>query len=240
MTLKKTTSLTIIILIALQLVFVQNYSLGKANNLRTSQGKIFNGMYANYTFEIQQTTYFEANTGFTYTNDVGHFYNVTWWIEGRGTHTWLENLQSRLISDTSGVWSFDNNVHTPVWIFTNHSVGDLILIAVGDDGERIYNITGDQSYYHPNYGNRYVWVLQNIFFPDSLAYYEKTTGILIDGYFIFHMGQDNYNLTLTETNIFSYYQGGDTPPLYLLIIIIAITGICILVIVRKRKLEPKA
>jgi hypothetical protein len=236
---KKKVYLILFLLITTQVLISIPNSLGQVESPRTSQSKIFDGMFANYTFELYITSYREANSGFKYVHQWRSLYNVTWWIDGNSTHTWHENSNTRLTSNASIGLSFGNNVHTPVWIFTNHTIGDLILIAVDADGERIYNITGDQTYDHPIYGLKNVWVLQNLFFRSSIAYYEKRTGLLIDGNFVYGIGRYNYNLTLTDTNIFSHYQenGGEIPPLYILIIIIAITGIFIILIAWKRKLS---
>jgi hypothetical protein len=237
MTSKKKVYLIVIIFITTELLISESYSLGDIENLRTSQSEIFDGMYANYTFEIFITSYREANSIFRYRREWGSIFNVTWRIDGNGTYTWHENIQTRLTSNASSGWSFGNNVHSPIWLFTNHSIGDLVLIAVDLHGDHIFNITRDLTYRHPIYGNMEIWVLQDIVFPQSLAWYEKSKGLLINGTFVYTMGWYHYNLTLTESNLFLQYQGtgGQIPPFYILFIILIITAIIIFVILRKKK-----
>jgi len=213
------------------------YIVGEKSILRTTQGKVFDKMYANYTFEIYIKSYTKYNSVFKYTHDSGDYYNVTWWISGYGTNTWLENKQTRLTSNSSGGLSFGNGVHAPIWLFTDLTVGDIILIAVDARGDQIFNVTRELTHNHPIYGLMNIFVLQSLVFPLSVVWYERSTGILLNGTFMHTLGLSNYNLTLTDTNIFSYYQAfyGETPPLYILFIVIGITGIITIVILRKRK-----
>jgi len=51
-----------------------SYSLIVKGNPRTSQGKIFDGLYANYTYAFGLT----YNIGFSYVHDTGDLYNVSW------------------------------------------------------------------------------------------------------------------------------------------------------------------
>ena len=68
--------------------------------IKMSQGKIFNGMYANYTFETQTTSYYRYNSIFKYTHESGDIFNVTWYGVGSSINTWLENIETRLISNS--------------------------------------------------------------------------------------------------------------------------------------------
>jgi hypothetical protein len=53
------------------LTFIPN----SAGELKISDSKIINGLYANYTFEYGPP----QATSFKYVHDSGNIYNVTWW-----------------------------------------------------------------------------------------------------------------------------------------------------------------
>ena len=65
------------------------------NTLKVSQAEIFDGMIVNYTFD-------GYNSGFEYIFDSGDNFNVTWWVEGSGPSTWVEDASNRLISMGAG------------------------------------------------------------------------------------------------------------------------------------------
>ena len=163
-------------------------------NINISQAEIFDGMIVNYTFEMGVP----VNTGFTYKYDSGNIFNVTWWLDGVGSSTWVEDDSNRLINMASGPIVFGNGVHTPVWIFTNVSLYDLVPIVVDGDGDHIFNITKERIFNIPGFGSVEVWQLEDLTFPGGIAWYEKSTGILIKGDFAVGMG--TYTLEFYNTN----------------------------------------
>ncbi|MFX1478907.1 MAG: hypothetical protein ACFFCI_12320 [Promethearchaeota archaeon] len=225
---KKTVYFLITLLSLSTFLVFTSYSFGEENKLQTSQGKIFNGLYANYTF-VSVLTY---NTMFTYNYDTGAFYNVTWLVQGSGTGSWLENIQTRITLNSSG--GFGNGVHAPVWVFTNLTVGDNVFIAVDGVGDHPFNVTSELSVTYPGFGSLNIWVLQDTLYPSSLIWYERSTGLLLNGTFIYFAG--SYTFTLTATNMFSHYQGGKGGiPGYNVFVIITMAAIFSLIIIKKRK-----
>ena len=79
-----------------------------------------------------------------------------------------------------------------------------------------------------------VWVLQELINPSRIAWYEKTTGLLINGTFPNFL--DDYNLTLTATNMFSHYQPpSDGIPGYTLVVFLPLTVLMTVLVMRKWK-----
>ncbi|GAH70605.1 unnamed protein product, partial [marine sediment metagenome] len=60
-----------------------------------------------------------------------------------GSLTWYVDSQTRL---TSGGSTFGDGVHTPIWIFTNVSLSDTVLIDVGYDGDHEFNVSNELVY----------------------------------------------------------------------------------------------
>ncbi len=209
------------------LTFIPNSS----GELKLSESKIFNGLSANYTFS-QGTPY---STGFEYVHHSGDIYNVTWWQNSSLPGIWQENLQTRLISNNTGFGtSFNNGAHTPVWLFSNISLGDSISIAVDGIGDHTFNVSSEISAAYAGFGNLDIWVLQDLFYPSNLVWYEKSTGLLLNATFQWFGG--SYMLTLTDTNMFSHYQPpSDGIPGYTLVVLLPLTVLMTVLVMRKRK-----
>ncbi len=204
------------------------------DDLRISQGKIFDGMYGNYTLDFMESV---NNSCFTYTRVSGNLYNVTW-VNVGGTSSWIENKLTRITSNASGYYSIRNGRHSFLWLFTNISLGNLTLIAVDGVDNHLFNVSEELTCNYPCVGDIDVWVLQDLFEPSGVAWYEKTTGILINGTFVWH--DDNFSLTLTSTNIFEYYQYQDFVleiPGYNLIVFIPLIVVILLGLLWKIKIK---
>ena len=208
-----------------------SYSFG---DLQTSQGKIFNNFYADYDFESSGPT--EPST-FEYTYDSSGLYNVTWTVGTSLPAYWQEDIDTRLTSNVDGFGiNFGNGVHAPVWAFTNMTLNDTVPIAVDGIGDRDFNVSDELSINYPGFGSLDIWVLQFTGFPSREAWYEKSTGLLLNGTFPNFL--DDYNLTLTATNMFSHYSAKRIPG-YSLFAFIPLTLIITYVIIRKQKPKLK-
>ncbi|MFX1345019.1 MAG: hypothetical protein ACFFAI_07905 [Promethearchaeota archaeon] len=171
----------------------------ETSDLNISQAEIFDGMFINYTFDVEGMI---INSGFSYEHHSGSSFNVSWWLEGLGTNRWVEDDTSRLIS-MSG--AFDNGSHSPLWIFTDSDLYDLVPISVADEGDHIFSITKEEIFNIPGFGSIGVWRLEDVSFPEGIVWYEKSTGILIKGFFDYSTG--NYSLDFLNTNaVFSNVQ----------------------------------
>ena len=119
-------------------------------------------------------------------------------------------------------------------MFTNLTLNDTVPIAVSIIGDRTFNVTDELSINFPGFGSLDIWVLQDITWPSRIAWYEKSTGLLLNGTFPNFL--DDYNLTLTATNMFSDDNGGGGGiPGYSLFAFIPLTIIITFVIIRKQK-----
>ena len=173
------------------------------NTLRSSAlSPVFDGMYVNYIFS-EGPTYFTTN--FSYSHVSGSLFNQTWNLGGMGEATWLVDIQTRIIS---GSFGFVDGSHDPVWIFTNASLGDTIPISVDGVGDHSFLVSDDLVYDLPSYGPIDVWELEDLTFPGGVAWYEKSTGLLINGtFFYLDLGTHNYTFSFMETNVeFTYYE----------------------------------
>ena len=188
-------------------------------------------MYANYTFGPGLT----YASGFKYAIDSGDMYNVSWWVNGSGSGLWQEDLQTRLISNFAGSGpNFGVGIHAPVWVFTNITLGDSVPIAIDGVGDHPFNVSDEITFSYPGYGDLNIWVLQDDWYPSSLIWYEKSTGLLLNGTFMWFSG--SYVLTLTETNMFSHYQPStDEIPGYILVVFLPITIVITVLVLRKWK-----
>jgi hypothetical protein len=156
------------------------------------------GLYIEYFFGQIGAGY---NSQFSYTPYVGGLYNVTFEIEEIDTYVWQIDPKTRIMHGDS---LFGDGAHTPVWIFTNTSLYDTIPIAVGNEGDHNFYVARDLIYDLPGFGLINVWELEDLTEPGGIAWYEKSTGILINGTFIYG-GGINYDLKFIDTNaVFSY------------------------------------
>lgn len=225
----KATTYFLVILLSLSIIATfSSYSFGESGNLRTSQGKIFDGLYANYTYDDVAEPV--RNSSFNYAYDSGDFYNVSWWLEDFGTETWLENIQTRIILNSTSVYA--NGYHTPTWVFTNLSIGDLIPIVVDGDFDHSFNVTDELTVIYPGFESLDVWVLEDLVYSNH-AWYERNTGLLINGTFLWPTG--GYIFTLTATNMFQSSQSGadNGVPSFEIFLILPIISIVSLIILRR-------
>jgi hypothetical protein len=209
------------------LTFIPNSS----GELKLSESKVFNGLYANYTFVSGPP----VSSGFNYVSDSGDLYNVSWWVNGSSLGKWQENIQTRLTSNVVGGGpNFGSGVHTPVWLFANVSLGDSISIAVDGIGDHTFNVSSEDSISYPGYGSLDVWVLEDLFYPSNLVWYEKNTGLLLNATFQWFSGI--YTLTLTDTNMFAHYQPPtDGIPGYSFAVFLPLAVLMTVLILRKWK-----
>ena len=225
----KTTTYFLLILLSFSIFATfTSYSLIVKGNLRTSQGKIFDGLYANYTYDFGIT----YNIGFSYVHDTGDLYNVSWQSlqPAFSFGYWVENIQTRLISNSNSL--FGNGNHTPIWVFTNLSIGDLIPIAVVQSPDHIFNVTDEITVNYPGFGSLNIWVLEDLIYSTHV-WYERSTGLLINGTFQRSMGYTIF--TLTTTNMFQSSQSGadNGVPSFEIFLILPIISIVSLIILRR-------
>lgn len=201
--------------------------------------KIFDDMYLNYSFTIFDEI-LSIQYSYTYLSDGIFHNNYSLYSEGSLMQggSWDVNSQTRMMFNSYGGISFGSGYHTPLWIFTDISIGDEIPIAVDAEGDHVFNVSRELSYKFPGVGTLNLWELQDLSFPDAVVWYERTTGILINGTFIYYGGLSFYIFGFGGTNAISVSKAGDKViPGYNLYILIGILCIVSTLIVKRKKKE---
>ncbi|MEX2684733.1 MAG: NosD domain-containing protein [Candidatus Sigynarchaeota archaeon] len=109
------------------------------------------------------------------------------------------NVATREIVDDHGS-GFYNGTHEPMRIFTNVQVGSTVLISVINYGDQQFTITGT-AFLHAMNRPFECWVLES---PEgSIAYYEKYSGVLVNGtfYYYFLTIKLSYSIVIRNTSI---------------------------------------
>lgn len=200
----------------------------------TPDSGIFDGLYIAHNYTVSSMI-FKSN--FSFSEDPIGTYNVTWDVTLLGSFSWNEYIANRRIFNT-GSSGFHDFSHTLVWIQTNVGLSDIVPITVGVVGDQNYTITGQLVHKIAGFGYVEVWVLQNLLYPLGEVWYEKSTGLLLKGTFIW--GGGNYTLEFLDTNAdFTYVGSPDTSKIpgynhFLLIGLLIIVPI-IIIRIKKRK-----
>lgn len=162
---------------------------------------LFDGMYLNYNFNLANI--YIGPTQVLYTQISGSKFHALWEGVLSGLpliNHWDVDTQTRIMENGGGNFYFGDNSHTPIWTFTDISISDLVYIAVDGEGDHTFLVSGDIIYDIPYFGPVEAWVLEDLTLPGGIAYYEKSTGILIKGTFGYAGGMYNYTFDLTDTN----------------------------------------
>ncbi|MFX0133993.1 MAG: C25 family cysteine peptidase, partial [Candidatus Hodarchaeota archaeon] len=161
---------------------------------------IFDDLYINHLFSLYGIP--DVPSSFRYSHESGEIYNVEWEKDFYGKSFWDIDKQTRIIEDCYGSLAFVDGSHTPAWIHTNVALNDIIPITVDGIGDHDFQITSQLLYDLPGVGIVEVWLLEDLETP-GIAWYEKSTGILLDGTFYWDfMGYlYNYTFKFVDSNI---------------------------------------
>jgi branched-chain amino acid transport system substrate-binding protein len=178
--------------------------LNLGNNINISLlyvSELFDGLYIKHTLITGGESPVVLHTNYTYRSINSLIYEECFGSDYIGAHltlTWMVDAQTRIMSGGS---SFGDAAHTPAWIFTNTSLYDIIPIAVNGDGDHIFFVTRELTYDLPGLGPVGVWEVEDLLVPGGIAWYEKSTGILLNGTFIpSSMPVYNYTFHFIDTN----------------------------------------
>ncbi|MFW9872922.1 MAG: CARDB domain-containing protein [Candidatus Thorarchaeota archaeon] len=163
---------------------------------------LFDGMYINYSFNLANI--YIGQTQVSYTQLSGSKFHTLWEgiLSGMPlTNHWDVDTQTRVMENGDGNFYFGDNHHTPIWIFTDISISDIVYIAADGEGDHAFLVSGDIIYDIPDFGPVEAWVLEDLSLPGGIAYYEKSTGVLLKGTFCYVGGMFNYTFDLTQTNV---------------------------------------
>ncbi|MFX0043690.1 MAG: CARDB domain-containing protein [Candidatus Hodarchaeota archaeon] len=220
-----------------------------SNNILTKQVllldiTLFDGMYIEHVLDFNG---YIIDSKFTYSYLSGNLFHLSWDVEYAGMPAqsyWDEDYTTRMMYNPGGNFLiFTPGIYTPVWIFTDVNVGDNIPIAVDGEGDHTFRIARSLVYDLPGFGKIGIWELVDQSAPGGILWYEKSTGILINGTFVYS-GSYYYTFDFVDTNLeFEYVTGGDGAgaiPGYNLFIILGI--LCIITIFslkmkHRRKIE---
>ena len=221
-----------------------------SNNYFTKQLPIlditlFNGMYIEHVFDFGGILF---DSKFTYSYLSGNLFHVNWDAKfGVETYQsfWDEDYQTRMMYNPGGTFlTFSPGIYTPVWIFTDVDVGDNIPISVDGEGDHTFRVSRSLVYNLPSFGNVGIWELVDQTQPGGIAWYEKSTGILINGTFFFSGGAAYYSFDFVDTNVeFEYVSDGDGDGaipgynLFIMLGILCIISIFSLKIKHRKKIE---
>ncbi|NVM52662.1 MAG: hypothetical protein HWN66_03080, partial [Candidatus Helarchaeota archaeon] len=186
-------------------------SLNPINLSIYSNSILFDHFYYNWTALVNNNPFlpYKGVENYTYLGGNTFRCNETF-IQGNDP----PNYDSRDVNNetrffpTSNYWG--NNVHDWVWIFKNTTIETKnipISVFTGLESEHLFNVTSekviniDGMYYN-------VWELKDD--QGSIAYYEKNTGILINGTFIF-TGTNTWAISMVETNVL--FPSNDNSPM---------------------------
>ena len=159
-------------------------NLDQNSSLHVNQCELFDYLYMNHT-----ATFFMGGpldvgaSSFEYWQISANAFHVRWYAEDFGLTEWDVDIRNRIMDNSSGVLTMGDGNHDPTWIFSNVSLGDFVSIANDGMGDRIFNVTGELNYNLPGHGNVDIWVLEELTNPASVLWYEKVTGLLINGTF---------------------------------------------------------
>jgi len=181
------------------------------NNIATEllsirETKLFDGMFVSYIWTIFGEV---KPSDFTYSYVSGDIFHVDWYMDEGGSPShmyWDVDSQTRIMENSGGDgWQFGDGVHTPIWIFTDVSLGDEILIAADAEGDHLFSVAGELIYDLPGFGLIEVWELEDLTTPGGIVWYEKSTGILLNGTFYYAGGAGWYTFDFIDTNVeFTY------------------------------------
>jgi len=177
-------------------------------------------------------------SNFTYKEFTPDTYNVTWDLFV-STGSWSVDVSTRTMKYIDlGNPNFAPGISEVGWIHTNVSLHDLVPIAVIGMGDAVFEVIGELVYDLEGFGKIEVWVLEDIVFPNAIVWYEKSTGIMLNGSFI--GPAVNYTFAFLDTNAhFEYYTppgGGGGIPGYNIIFFVTVIGVFSLIVAfRKRK-----
>jgi len=159
--------------------------------------KLFDGLYVKHIFNLMGSIY---NTNMTYSFYDGRLFHERWNLEYMGmtmAYSWMVDALTRVMSGGS---SFGDGQHSPIWLFTNISLYDTIPIGIFSEEDHNFYVARDLIYILPGFGPVEVWELEDLTLPGGLAWYEKSTGILLNGTFFYGGGAGNYTFDFVDTN----------------------------------------
>lgn len=181
---------------------------------------IFNELYINHTCNLGTI---EGFSHVSYNHSLNAFHNVKRELNISNSYfngEWDVDGHTRVMENSTGSFYFGDGLHTPFWVFREIEIGDTLPIASRYGLDYNYKVTDKIIHEFSGAGLVEVWVLQQLEFEGGIAYYEKSTGILLNGTFINDAtSNDTYYFIDTNANftyvylpgIFQLFSDADSP-----------------------------
>jgi hypothetical protein len=160
------------------------------------EGPVFDLMYIDHYFSSGPMGY---DSTISYLIDLNSNFKAYWNVAGM-VGSWDIDLDTRIMSNCVSP-CFVEGTHTPFWISTNAQLNDIIQICVNGEGDHNFQISDDLIFDLPGFGLIEVWELEDLTVPSGVAWYEKSTGILLNGTFFYGGGANNYTFDFVDTNV---------------------------------------
>ncbi len=157
---------------------------------RRVESSIFDGLYIDHML----TDAIQTPAQFSYIYLGGNIFNETW---TGNMSTWQVDNKTRVMSGGS---YFGDGDHTPAWIYRNVKLSETIPIATILEGDHNFTVVGETTHSFPGYGDLDIWILQDNTYPDAIVWYEKNSGILLNGTFVHLGGTNEYTFDFVLSN----------------------------------------
>ena len=171
---------------------------------------IFSGLYINHSCNLGTI---EGVSHVSYNQSLSAIYNVKRELNISNSYfsgEWDVDGNTRVMENSSGSFYFGDGLHTPFWVFREIQLGDTLPIASRDGINYDFKVTDKIIHEFSGSNLVEVWVLQQLEFEGGIAYYETSTGILLNGTFINDVtSNDTYNFLDTNANFTYVYLPGN-------------------------------
>jgi len=176
------------------------------------EGMLFTGMYMNYTYSATQAGV--TSPAMPITISYAHHHDTLFEEKqfvpeypGQQEQVYLVDMATRRMFNIPGVPP-ELIMHTPYWIFPNVSIDDYVLIMTPPGGDMVCVVTEEVMCNMPGLGLIEVLVLQDPRFEDAYLWYERSSGILLNGTIsFFFYGQFlsiHYGFNCTNAKVIQY------------------------------------
>ncbi|MFX0098785.1 MAG: hypothetical protein ACFFCS_04330 [Candidatus Hodarchaeota archaeon] len=195
----------------------------------------FDGMYYNYTFTTNASglpSNSSASDTFIPHSSESDLFVVTSYIAERNVNETDRVISQSLSSDIG------DGTHEWTWIPADSEMNGQVLIAVRNSTDQAFQVSGNATF---QYGGRTYncWKLNSS--EGSIAYYEKSSGLLVNATFLYENAsipcQDIIVLVVTNVGMDPIDEGGFLEEIILIVVIsigAIITAIILSKYIRKR------
>lgn len=161
---------------------------------------LFDGLRLNYCYQHSAGASGTLNVSYLYSGgETFHVIESTHSGDYTTFMSWNVDPRTRKMAQIIPAGPSDGN-HTPLWIPTDVALGDTIPIGLFGEKDHSFNISSELIYQLPDFGPIEVWVLSDLDKLGGLVWYEKSTGLLLNGTFYFQEGTQHMTLEFQETN----------------------------------------